>query len=136
MKYEVRQNGVSVEIDASQPVEITCNGITKEIDGLALLQAPNLAAAIASVDADKARVAEAHKAEIDKLQNKLGMMAVVFKSITKDCAFEKIGDRYRGLFFVKPRNEDLELAFNIAQQVDLEQAFMRLMNSMQEGEPS
>lgn len=66
--------------------------------------------------------------QITELHNRMAMMAVVFKSMTSECRFEKRGDKWVGLYYVKPKNEAMELTFNMAMTVEAEQAFIAYMN--------
>lgn len=141
MIYRIIQGHKRIVIDSALPVEIQVGETTKEVEAMAIVAAPNLAKAIAANKGEQEEIRAAHKLElaardeeVERLHTRLGMMAVIFKSLTNGCQFERDGDRWRGLYYVKPKNEDMEVAFNMAQQVDVEGAMYRLMKEMEEGE--
>lgn len=141
MKYKVRQGNRCIVVESTEKVEVHCNGTVKEVEALAFLQAPQLASAIAANDAEKQAIHEVYRKEledleeqVDQLKNRLGMMAIVFKEMTMQCQFDRHGDRWKLMYATRLPNEQLELAYNMAMQVDIEQEFQRLMKRMTEEE--
>ena len=113
MNFRIEYKGQAIEIDGADKVKIVADGGTKWIEASAMLVAPSLVDAIATLRADLAQAEANLQAQIDQANEDADLMAVLIKCIFSKSAFERLKNGHMKMsYFGQPNYDEVELCYN------------------------